>query len=232
MTMRGRPIVAWLSVVLSFPGAAAWGAEGKGAAQRAAKNEECLGCHEDSDDVLGFKDGSERSIGISVKAWKGSVHGTRLTCTQCHRDITDYPHPDRSLESARAYRLSHAEGCKQCHYAYYTRVLDGVHYELIEKGSAAAPTCVDCHGAHDIQDPRSSDSSVDQRCGACHEEIARIYERSVHGQATTRAKKGDVPTCSDCHGAHAIRDPRPPTFRLTAHTICAPCHGDAERMER
>jgi predicted CXXCH cytochrome family protein len=55
---------------------------------------------------------------------------------------------------------------------------------------------------------------------------------SVHGRHLIAEDNQDVPVCTDCHGAHGIRDPRSAMFHVHAHEICARCHGDTERMAR
>ncbi|MCC6747941.1 MAG: cytochrome c3 family protein [Deltaproteobacteria bacterium] len=202
---------------------------------RKGVTEPCLECHEGEGEEVSFPDGSKISTGIDVAAWGRSVHSRKLGCTDCHRQLGEHPHPQRRDASARAYRLAQSQGCKRCHYAYYTRVLDGIHYAELKKGSAKAPSCVDCHGAHDTLDPRRPRLAISERCAGCHAKVARAYGRSVHGRALREGNlqaQQDVPVCTDCHGAHAIADPRRAEFRLTSHLLCAECHSDEKRMKR
>jgi predicted CXXCH cytochrome family protein len=193
---------------------------------------ECLECHGDDDGMLfTFADGSSLPIYVDGDAWEHSIHGSELTCLECHRNINDIPHGDLEHGSAREYQIALAETCKRCHYAHYSRSLDGIHYEMLSRGESGAPTCVDCHSAHATVSPASEPSRVDQSCAGCHEDIATAYRSSVHGGGDD-AVPGDLPGCTDCHGAHSIRDPRNDSFHASSYTICARCHGDAERMER
>jgi hypothetical protein len=109
--------------------------------------------------------------------------------------------------------------------------MDGIHYRLFEEGNEDAPTCADCHGAHDIMDPSEPRTEVDKRCAKCHEEISAQYAKSVHGQALYEDNP-DVPVCTDCHGSHDIADPRKADFHAASYQICAKCHGDEDRMEK
>lgn len=214
------------ALVLIFAGGWAGAAE--------AQDEECLDCHSelDPDDGLTFADGSQLSATIDAEHFAGSVHRTHLSCVDCHQGISEYPHPEMDYASARAYQVAQAKTCNRCHYAYYTRVLDGIHYAQLAKGNTRAPTCVDCHGAHATQNPGTSRPGISKKCATCHAEISATYEASVHGRALVDNNNQDVPSCTDCHGAHAIRDPRRPDVHAATHTICAKCHDNKTLMAK
>jgi cytochrome b subunit of formate dehydrogenase len=65
-------------------------------------------------------------------------------------------------------------------------------------------------------------------CGTCHVAASFEFRRSVHGSAVGRGVL-HAPTCTTCHGAHAIHAsaaPHSPTSRLrAAGETCARCHG-------
>ena len=67
------------------------------------------------------------------------------------------------------------EQCKGCHFANYTKTLDGVHYAVMAKGNDKAALCVDCHGAHDISRPGQPRTRISQMCRGCHAKEADIY---------------------------------------------------------
>lgn len=218
---RGRSACIWVAVAIVV---GAW-------STARAENAPCLKCHEKTDGELYFDDDSALSLQVSEEGLSNSAHA-RLGCTDCHKGIEGYPHPDVETKSAREYQIARAETCKRCHYAYYTRALDGIHYAKLEQGQRTAPTCVDCHGAHETADPTEPRIGIDERCGRCHEKVATTFERSVHGKSLAGKGVNDAPVCTSCHGAHAIADPRRAEFRAASYTLCATCHGDAKRMER
>ncbi len=41
------------------------------------------------------------------------------------------------------------------------------------------------------------------QCRECHQESAKVYDQSVHGQRLSEGAKF-APTCQDCHGVHYI----------------------------
>jgi nitrate/TMAO reductase-like tetraheme cytochrome c subunit len=195
-------------------------------------NQECFDCHEsEEDEVLTFGDKATKHVQVDPKTWGDSIHGGELKCTDCHRQISEYPHPEVRFGNAREYRIERSDTCKRCHYAYHTRMLDSIHYKVLEEGNKSAPTCVDCHGAHDVGDP-SERQEIPGRCATCHEKVSMEYAASVHGQALTGPMAVDVPVCTDCHGAHDIKDPGEPQFHASSYNICGKCHGDADKMER
>jgi len=197
--------------------------------------EECMDCHDGAEDEVEFADGSKVVVGIDAKTWEASVHGGELSCSDCHHTINEYPHPTKPSEvmaSVGDFQRNQAETCKRCHYAYYTRVLDGIHYKQHTEGSTKAPTCVGCHGAHEIRSLKGDPLEINHRCANCHTEIAEVYANSVHGRALVDHQDGDIPVCTDCHGAHDIADPNAASFHAESYQLCARCHGDEERMEK
>ena len=194
-------------------------------------NQECFDCHDGDETEVTFGDKSSVIINIDPAVWKKSVHGSELKCKDCHTAITEHPHPEVDFPDKRAYQLDRAGSCKKCHYAYHTRMLDSIHYKELESGNRKAPTCTDCHGAHDVSDP-SDRLAVTGRCAKCHADIAKQYEASVHGKALTGKDGGDAPVCTDCHGAHSIQDPRETAFHVSSWNICGKCHADEDKMER
>ncbi len=205
---------------------------GQAAPKPTGKIDDCLECHEDSGETFTLPDGSKLGIDIDRKQYAASVHGGELGCSDCHTDISDHPHPALTAKDKRDFQLQMGETCKRCHYANYTRSQDGIHFKLLAAGDRRAPTCVDCHGSHSISNPKVPRTSIDGRCGKCHADIANAYRSSVHGRALYENHDPDVPTCTDCHGAHSITDPRSPLAEARTHKKCEKCHADKEKMER
>lgn len=222
-------VVAALALPLALPVAAQTGAE---APEIPAAVEECAVCHADPDLELTLGDGSALPLHVDAATYAGSVHGATLVCTDCHAGY-DAEHPfGAEFESRRDYVLQAYETCKGCHFETYTRNLESVHYELVREGREDAPLCTDCHGAHDIQDPREANAMISRSCGRCHAEVNETYRASVHGQALTVEDNRDVPGCADCHTSHSVEDPTTIRFRMRSPEICLACHGDAALMDR
>ncbi|MBI4525049.1 MAG: cytochrome C [Deltaproteobacteria bacterium] len=192
----------------------------------------CLTCHSNSALELVLPSGEKRSLFVDVERFGRSVHGDKLRCTDCHSDVTTYPHPARSFKNLREFTLAYYEICKGCHFDNYTKTLDSVHYVILAAGNLKAPLCVDCHGAHDVARPGVPKSRISKTCSRCHQEIYQQYSRSVHGKALLQEGNADAPVCADCHRAHNIEDPRTASFRLRTPELCARCHTDEKLMKK
>ena len=111
----------------------------------------------------------------------------------------------------------------------YNTYLNSVHGRAYGRGISRAPVCTDCHGAHSLLPASDPDSRVYSRnvpstCGACHADIAVLYEKSVHGRAL-RSGVNEAPACTDCHGEHEIRSPKDSRSPVSAASISQTCGG-------
>jgi predicted CXXCH cytochrome family protein len=154
-----------------------------------------------------------------------------LRCTDCHIDKGDYPHESKPFKTRRDVTVAYYEQCKKCHFSNYTKTLDGVHFQLAQKGNRQAALCVDCHGSHAIGRPGEPRTRVSDTCSNCHKKVFEVYTGSVHGKAVTQGN-GDVPVCTDCHRAHDVADPRAGALSLRTAEICGRCHTDPKLMKR
>jgi len=194
------------------------------------QSETCLACHGDPALTVTLPDGAEQRLYVEVEAFRRSVHGNRLACTDCHTDMTEVPHATRPFKTRREFTLAYYEQCKRCHFANYTKTVDGVHYASLARGDITAPVCVDCHGAHDIVKPGQPRAAVSLTCAKCHAGVSRTYARSVHGSALMEGNNVDVPVCTDCHRSHDIAGPREQQWRLHTPELCGSCHTNALLM--
>jgi len=202
-----------------------------GAAETALTAEQCLSCH--ANPITGtLASGEVLSLQVKPQELARSVHGGKLGCTDCHRDIRQMPHARRAFPDRRAYTLGLYEACKGCHFAEYTKTLDSVHFAQQARGDPRAPVCVDCHGAHNVSRPNRPRQHISQTCARCHQGIFEAYRASVHGKALVEEGNGDVPTCTDCHRSHNVEDPRTAGFKLRTPELCATCHRDKGRMAK
>ena len=191
-----------------------------------------------------------------VKDFLSSVHAIAAkngdsqtpTCTTCHGPAHKIL-PAQDPKSPVAQR-NLPTTCGVCHsnpdflakhqipFAHPVEVYRlSVHGRAVAAGNQAAPSCSDCHSSHAIyasRNPRSKINhwNVPATCGACHKEIKRIYDESVHGQAVARGAP-DAPVCTDCHGEHNILAPQNPESPVNPARVssvtCGRCHGD-ERL--
>lgn len=192
-------------VVQEYSASAHAAAAGRGAKDAAS----CRSCH----------GAAHAIVSVSDPASPVAKRNQAETCGSCHanpeflaRHAIPFAHP------VEAYRLS-------------------VHGRAVAAGNEKAAICSDCHRSHAIvpgSDPRSpiSPAKVADTCGTCHPQVHDTYVKSVHGQARAQGVR-DAPTCTDCHGEHAILAPSEPNSLVNPARVsvvtCGRCHGD-ERL--
>jgi nitrate/TMAO reductase-like tetraheme cytochrome c subunit len=147
-------------------------------------------------------------------------------CTDCHNPheqgrITDKA-TGKLLSSAR---LNIPQTCAKCHSSIYNSYRVSVHgAALIQENNLDVPTCIDCHGVHNIQDPTTAQFRNDTPllCAKCHTSqplmskyklstnVLNTYVADFHGTTVTLFEKDspglptNKPVCTDCHGVHDI----------------------------
>ncbi len=177
------------------------------------------------------------AIGNVVDLYRDSIHGRALlksgltvapTCNDCHssHDIRVKKDPE-----SRVYRTAIPDTCGKCHEGIAREYGQGVHGQQVAKGSPLAPVCSDCHSAHQIRraEVESWRLEVVQECGTCHEQSAKTFADTFHGQVTSLGFTR-VAACADCHGAHAIfptSDPRSAVAPKNLTATCQKCHEGA-----
>lgn len=201
-------------------------------------NKLCIVCHRKRDLQKRGADGRVVSLYVDEQAYNSSVHRER-SCTDCHSDIKEVPH------RKQIQRVN----CSKCHYIgnisgapsleRYAEYRESVHKLALERGNPNAPTCQDCHGAHDVTaalDPSSrvNHFNIPKTCGRCHLETYSLYRDSVHGEALDRGN-ADVAVCTSCHGEHSIRavtEPASSVFPTEVSGTCSRCHAAEGIMAR
>lgn len=161
-------------------------------------------------------------------------------CVDCHSSHT--------TRSFREDRSQIGVVCSECHLAVYSSYRSSVHGEALDLDSNPdVPTCIDCHGVHNIQGPRERsfrDESV-YICEGCHGnkelmdkygisvEVFRTYLNDIHGSSQSifnlDQNEADITkvVCIDCHGIHNIRktdDPLSAVSEENIQTTCRQCH--------
>jgi hypothetical protein len=202
-------------------------------------NSACLTCHGQPGLTKTLPSGEILSLTIDSSHFSESAHKD-IACTDCHTDISSFPHPDLKAQTIRDFSLQMYPICQKCHQDQFNKTLDSVHMKAVEAGNTNAAICTDCHNPH--SQPVITDSSsallpaarlsIPEICARCHSAIYNAYIQSVHGAALTQQGNTDVPTCIDCHGVHNIADPTTTAFRLQSPQICAKCHTNPAIMDK
>jgi hypothetical protein len=204
----------------------------------------CQGCHADE---------YERTLDSVHDRLRAGGQSQAAICTDCHgahdvRRLTD-PQASELLEAARTFI---PQMCARCHSLIYDKYEDSVHgAALVGEGNPDVPTCIDCHGVHDIADPRTDTFRLQSPliCSECHTDPGRMepyglstqvlntYVADFHGTTVTIFERltPDAPTnkpvCFDCHGVHDIQPVDDPQRGLQVRenllVRCQGCHPDA-----
>jgi predicted CXXCH cytochrome family protein len=173
---------------------------------------------------------------IAAGNWNAAI------CTDCHSPHTALAGPARTEIPVT---------CSKCHSSIYEEYRQSVHGQaLIDADNVDVPTCVDCHGVHSQEDPRTASFRLNspQLCARCHADAEMMgryglstdvfdtYVADFHGTTVTLFERlsPDLPTnkpvCYDCHGVHDMRshsDPESQVYQENLLRTCQKCHPDA-----
>ncbi len=181
---------------------------------------------------------------VTAETVARSVHGAAgMGCTTCHGALA-FPHPaDRQKVE-----------CRSCHPVQGDQHAASLHGQAAARGDKLAPTCVDCHGLHNVRshrDPlsRTAVMNIPFLCGQCHREgtavsqrrdipedsILENYSESIHGAGLFQQGLTVTAVCTSCHTSHFIlphTDPRSSINHANIAQTCTQCHGQIERVHR
>lgn len=204
-------------------------------------NAQCMACHSNPGQTKTLPNGDLLNIAIDPELMAASVHAG-LPCQACHANITGFPHPEVTAQSAQEYALTFKDACTQCHQNEATAEQDGAHAKLLAEGNTNAPTCANCHDPHTtlpIQTDADGRLAAKEHaasalvCANCHSTIYDEYAKSIHGAGVVSETNTDSPSCIDCHGVHNTAGPNSVTeFRLTSPLLCAKCHTNKTMMSK
>ncbi len=173
-------------------------------------------------------------------------------CTDCHNPHTQQYLTNDSGELLDYARLHIPETCSQCHSAIYETYKGSVHgAALTQQGNLDVPTCINCHGVHNIQSPNTVTfrNTTPFLCAECHTnnalmhkygistDVLNTYVADFHGTTVVLFDKTfpdqptNKPVCTDCHGVHDIAFADDPNKGLQTRenllVRCQQCHPDA-----
>lgn len=177
--------------------------------------------------------------GNVASQYRDSIHGRKThstgsdaakapSCAGCHGAHKILSKTD---EASRVNRENIATMCGSCHMQVLSRFNGSQHGKMRQAGNSAAPTCIDCHSAHQIQQHNTAQWQVDviNECGGCHADFIKSYRDTYHGQVTQLGFTR-VATCASCHGAHEVlpaSDPKSMIAPENRVTTCRACHSGA-----
>ncbi len=173
-------------------------------------------------------------------------------CTDCHNPHQQTRITDKQTgELLPEARLKIPQTCARCHSAIYDTYKNSVHgAALTTAGNKDVPTCIDCHGVHNIQNPTEAGfrNDVPLLCAKCHTDpqimnkygistqVLNTYVADFHGTTVTLFEQvspntaTNKPVCTDCHGVHNISKVDNPVtgvaIKQNLLARCQRCHPD------
>jgi nitrate/TMAO reductase-like tetraheme cytochrome c subunit len=174
-------------------------------------------------------------------------------CTDCHNPHTQPRLTDKTTgELLASARPMIPQTCAQCHSTIYETYRQSVHgAALTEEANQDVPTCIDCHGVHNIGDPTTNSfrNSTPYLCATCHTDetlmqkyglstnVLNTYVADFHGTTVKMFEESfpdqptNKPVCTDCHGVHDIGRTEDPqagiVYKQNLLAKCQQCHPDA-----
>jgi predicted CXXCH cytochrome family protein len=235
------------------------------ASLHAQNNVGCMNCHGDIREYPHppVQEQSLRQIADSFSGFCGGCHSEEAArqqdsihqqlreqgnenaavCSDCHNPhYTQTPGEPRSKIPTT---------CARCHSGIAQEYRTSVHgAALLSEENPDVPACIDCHGVHNIQDPRTAKFLLysPNLCASCHTDPQRMgkyglntdvlntYVADFHGTTVALFQRHspdqvpNKPLCIDCHGIHDIQ----PTDAANSQVIqqnllatCQKCHPEA-----
>jgi predicted CXXCH cytochrome family protein len=183
-----------------------------------------------------------------------SIHFTLLNQGNLSAPVCTDCHGSHSIREGRVEKILSGKRCKRCHsdiYSIYARSVHG--RALIDEHNQDVPICVDCHKAHDIGNPLTTEwhERIPEMCANCHAnkkivgkyglstDVVKTYLSDFHGVTLKfyKMEKGGrykavrpIAVCTDCHGTHDISKTTEANSTIIKANLvkrCQKCHKDA-----
>lgn len=180
-----------------------------------------------------------------------SIHAQVLRTSNRFAPVCTDCHGAHDVAKAATPRTRITNTCARCHEPIYSVYSKSVHGQaLVNEQNADVPTCVDCHGVHQIEDPRTAAFRLEspETCARCHTDaklmakynistdVYSTYSEDFHGVTVDfyRTKWTTIwcykAVCTDCHGIHEILKTSDAASSVNGKNLintCRKCHPDA-----
>jgi len=184
-----------------------------------------------------------------------SIHYAMLSAGNLKAPVCIDCHGAHSITRIGHARALSAKRCQKCHSDIYDIYAKSVHGSaLFNENNKDVPVCVDCHTAHTIVDPRTTNyrEKIPDLCSNCHAnkeimgkyglstDVLKTYLADFHGVTLSfyriQKDEGALPlkpmaVCTDCHGTHNISSTVGPDANIVKANLvrkCQRCHAKAD----
>ena len=225
----------------------------------------CVQCHTDitgyphppfsaeslRETTIQFNAACQRCHADKFEATLDSVHQDALEAGNLEAAVCTDCHGAHNVTSPNVPRSRIPQTCERCHSEISNHYVESVHGEaLIGEGNPDVPTCIDCHGVHNVEGPSSGPFHLfsPEICLNCHADeelmskyglsadVGETYLSDFHGKTVklfeqlAPDQETNKPVCIDCHGVHDILRTDDPESRVVKENLlatCQRCHPDA-----
>ena len=185
-----------------------------------------------------------------VEQFRNSVHYANISCVDCHGGDKTVNNALVSVDvmtinfTGAPSRINITKLCSKCHNKTVELYEESVHWNKLTNGRENAPSCLDCHGVHNILSHKDSQSTtyidkIPQLCANCHENQTKMqawyygiatdrfdtYKKSYHYKASILGggKDKSLATCNDCHENHNTKNQTDPTSAIYPANLAKTC---------
>ena len=179
-----------------------------------------------------------------------SIHYTMLESGRTEAPVCTDCHGAHDIIRGGSEKQRSVKRCEKCHAETYQTYAQSVHgAQVLKQNNGDVPICSDCHEAHAISDPRTSEFHYDTptMCGECHgnadlmesygltANVLNSYLTNFHGiTADFYRQSGEygnrIAVCTDCHGIHDIASTKGDDAYIVKEKLlvrCRVCHEEA-----
>ncbi len=202
---------------------------------------DCLRCHENK----GIKSSTDgRSLYVDAAELSRSMH-VKQSCSQCHSGVS-------ASRLRPCETITQKVDCSSCHLQVVQQYQQSTHGQLYAKKDPNAPTCLECHGTHNVRGKTDSKSAtfptnVPDLCAKCHREgekaavrytgpereVVERYTESIHGKGLLKSGLVVTAMCTNCHTAHGVLPHDNPDSSVNVKNVpatCGKCHNGIEEQ--
>jgi hypothetical protein len=138
--------------------------------------------------------------------WEGSIHASLVAEGESNAPLCSDCHSSHAIQLRAGYEPVSGEPCSNCHEDIFRGYAEGVHGQahiedtVVHEAPGPAPTCFDCHHAHEVKAVAAADY-LRETCFGCHQGARDAHQKwlpnaGVHLRAVA---------CAVCHSPSSER---------------------------
>lgn len=108
-----------------------------------------------------------------------------------------------------------------------------INEKIVSSSVHSEVSCIKCHVDLEGSDFPHAESVKRAACNACHEDIQKLYDGSLHSRAFNRGDRL-APICQDCHGSHeiiSVKNIKSKVAPINVPYLCGQCHKEGSPVQ-